>query len=82
MTHNAISNTRFQAALNRTDSSAYNLVFSGKFRPLLDIVAMKKAFALLFERHPLIDTTFVTRGGEPLGPCPCRGSSACTCSGR
>lgn len=54
--------------LNRLapDSSAYNLVFSGKFRPLLDIVAMKKAFALLFERHPLIDTTFVTRGGEPV----------------
>ncbi len=54
--------------LNRLapDSSAYNLVFSGKFRPLLDIAAMKKAFALLFERHPLIDTTFATRGGEPV----------------
>ncbi|NLT70348.1 MAG: SDR family NAD(P)-dependent oxidoreductase, partial [Verrucomicrobiaceae bacterium] len=54
--------------LNRLapDSSAYNLVFSGKFRPLLDIDAMKKAFALLFERHPLIDVTFTTRDGEPV----------------
>ncbi|MCB1205280.1 MAG: amino acid adenylation domain-containing protein [Verrucomicrobiae bacterium] len=54
--------------LNRLapESSAYNLVFSGKFRPLLDIAAMKKAFALLFERHPLMDTTFTTRGGEPV----------------
>jgi amino acid adenylation domain-containing protein len=54
--------------LNRLapDSSAYNLNFSGKFRPLLDIAAMKKAFALLFERHPLMDATFVTRGGEPM----------------
>jgi amino acid adenylation domain-containing protein len=48
------------------ESSAYNLVFSGKFRPLLDIDAMKEAFALLFERHPLIDVTFATKDGEPM----------------
>lgn len=48
------------------DSSAYNLVFSGKFRPLLDIDAMKRALALLFERHPLINATYTTRGGEPV----------------
>ena len=54
--------------LNRLapDSSAYNLVFSGKFRPLLDIEAMKTAFSLLFERHPLIDVTFTTKDGEPM----------------
>ncbi|HRQ89640.1 MAG TPA: SDR family NAD(P)-dependent oxidoreductase, partial [Bacteroidia bacterium] len=54
--------------LNRLapESSAYNLVFSGKFRPLLDIVAMKKAFAMLFERHPLMDATYTTRGGDPV----------------
>lgn len=54
--------------LNRLapDSSAYNLIFSGKFRPLLDIEAMKKAFTLLFERHPLFDVTFTTRDGEPV----------------
>lgn len=54
--------------LNRLapESSAYNLNFSGKFRPLLDIAAMKKAFALLFERHPLMDATVVTRGGDPV----------------
>ena len=54
--------------LNRLapNSAAYNLVFSGKFRPLVDIEAMKKAFAMLFERHPLIDVTFTTRDGEPM----------------
>ncbi|MEM9333129.1 MAG: condensation domain-containing protein, partial [Pseudomonadota bacterium] len=54
--------------LNRLapESSAYNLVFSGKFRPLLDIEAMKTAFALLFERHPLMDVTFETKDGEPM----------------
>ena len=54
--------------LNRLapDSSAYNLIFSGKFRPLLDIDAMKKAFAMLFERHPMFDVTFTTRNGEPV----------------
>lgn len=54
--------------LNRLapDSSAYNLNFSGKFRPMLDIEAMKTAFSLLFERHPLIDVTFETKDGEPM----------------
>jgi amino acid adenylation domain-containing protein len=54
--------------LNRLapESSAYNLIFSGKFRPLLDIEAMKKAFTMLFERHPLFDVTFTTRDGEPV----------------
>lgn len=54
--------------LNRLapNSSAYNLNFSGKFRPLLDIDAMKTAFSLLFERHPLIDVTFTTKDGEPM----------------
>lgn len=54
--------------LNRLapDSSAYNLIFSGKFRPLLDIDAMKKAFALIFERHPLFDVIFKTQNGEPV----------------
>ncbi|MAS92169.1 MAG: hypothetical protein CMO55_03140 [Verrucomicrobiales bacterium] len=54
--------------LNRLapNSSAYNLNFSGKFRPLLDIDAMKTAFAKLFERHPLIDVTFATKDGEPM----------------
>ncbi len=54
--------------LNRLapESSAYNLVFSGKFRPLLDHGAMKKAFALIFERHPMFDVVFSTRNGEPV----------------
>ncbi len=54
--------------LNRLapNSSAYNLIFSGKFRPLLDIAAMKQAFSQLFERHPMLDVTFEVRNGEPV----------------
>jgi len=54
--------------LNRLapDSSAYNLVFSGKFRPYLDIDSIKTAFSLLLDRHPLFDVTFTTRDGEPV----------------
>ena len=54
--------------LNRLapDSSAYNLVFSGKFRPLLDHEAMKKAFALIFERHPMFAVTYSIQNGEPV----------------
>ena len=54
--------------LNRLapDSSAYNLIFSGKFRPLLDIEAMKTAFAHLYQQHPMFDVVFETRDGEPV----------------
>jgi len=47
------------------DSPAYNLVFSAKITPLIDIEVMKKAFKGLFERHPMLDATFHTVNGEP-----------------
>ena len=46
-------------------SSAYNLTFSAKLTPHIDIEAMKKAFELLFKRHPLLDVTFSDSSGQP-----------------
>lgn len=47
------------------DSPAYNLVFSAKITPPVDIEVMKKAFKGLFQRHPMLDVTFHTVKGEP-----------------
>ena len=47
-------------------SSAYNLTFSAKFRPHIDIDAMQKAFELLFKRHPMLDVTFTETDGKPM----------------
>ena len=46
-------------------SSAYNLTFSAKFTPHIDIPSMEKAFELLFKRHPLLDVTFSDSDGQP-----------------
>lgn len=46
-------------------SSAYNLTFSAKFTPQIDIPAMEMAFKLLFKRHPLLDVTFSDTDGQP-----------------
>lgn len=46
-------------------SSAYNLTFSAKYTPHVDIAAMEKAFKLLFKRHPLLDVTFSDIDGQP-----------------
>ncbi len=46
-------------------SSAYNLTFSAKFTPQVDITAMEMAFKLLFKRHPLLDVTFSDIDGQP-----------------
>ena len=48
------------------DSPAYNLIFSAKFRPLLDIEMLKQAFASLYERHPMLDVTFAAVDGQPV----------------
>ncbi len=47
-------------------SSAYNLTFSAKFTPQIDIPAMKSAFELLFKRHPMLDVTFSDADGQPM----------------
>ena len=47
-------------------SAAYNLVFSSKLTPAVDIKSMSEAFALLFERHPMLDATFHVVDGEPV----------------
>ena len=48
------------------ESAAYNLVFSSKLTPAVDIQSMSEAFAMLFERHPMLDATFHIVEGEPL----------------
>lgn len=54
--------------LNRLapDSSAYNLVFSSVITPAVDIPVMKRAFAALFRRHPMLDVTFSSESGQLL----------------
>ncbi len=46
-------------------SSAYNLTFSARLTPHIDIAAMEKAFRLLFKRHPMLDVTFSDSDGQP-----------------
>ena len=46
------------------ESAAYNLVFSSKLTPLVDIEAMESAFRALFERHPMLSATFHQVNGE------------------
>ncbi|MCP4847493.1 MAG: amino acid adenylation domain-containing protein [Verrucomicrobiaceae bacterium] len=48
------------------ESAAYNLVFSSKLTPAVDINSMSEAFAMLFERHPMLDATFHIVDGEPV----------------
>lgn len=48
------------------ESPAYNLIFSAKFKPLVDIDIMKQAFQSLYERHPMLDVTFTTVAGQPV----------------
>ena len=47
-------------------SSAYNLVFSSRITPYVDIDTMKKAFTSLFQAHPMLDLVFSTQDGEPI----------------
>lgn len=48
------------------DSPAYNLVYSGKISPQIDIEMMKEAFMGLYSRHPMLDVTFHTVDGSPI----------------
>ena len=48
------------------ESAAYNLVFSSKLTPLVDIESMETAFRTLFERHPMLSATFHQVNGDPV----------------
>ena len=48
------------------ESAAYNLVFSSKLTPLVDIESMEAAFRALFERHPMLSATFHQVNGDPV----------------
>ena len=59
------AHTRFLYQIS-PESAAYNLVFSSKLTPLVDIEAMEAAFRTLFERHPMLSATFHQVNGEPI----------------
>ena len=46
------------------DSSAYNLVFSSRISPYVDIPVMEEAFSTLFRRHPMLDVTIEAADGD------------------
>ncbi|HEV7279867.1 MAG TPA: amino acid adenylation domain-containing protein [Pirellulaceae bacterium] len=48
------------------ESSAYNLTFSARFTPHVDVEAMQEAFASLFDRHPMLDVVFSDASGVPM----------------
>ncbi|WP_258169736.1 non-ribosomal peptide synthetase [Nostoc sp. 'Peltigera membranacea cyanobiont' N6] len=47
-------------------STAYNVTYAAKLVTNLDIAALKQAAQALFERHPVLRTTFAIIDGEPV----------------
>ncbi|MEH2059372.1 MAG: amino acid adenylation domain-containing protein [Nostoc sp.] len=47
-------------------STAYNVTYTAKLVTNLDIPALKQAAQALFERHPVLRTTFAIIDGEPV----------------
>ncbi|MEH2149874.1 amino acid adenylation domain-containing protein [Nostoc sp.] len=47
-------------------STAYNVTYAAKLVTNLDIPALKQAAQALFERHPVLRTTFAIIDGEPV----------------
>jgi amino acid adenylation domain-containing protein len=47
-------------------SSAYNVAFSARICSHVDVLALRKAFQALLNRHPMLRTTFYEQNGEPI----------------
>lgn len=47
-------------------SSAYNLTFSAKFTPHVDLKLMERAFELVLQQHPMLNVTFSDKDGVPV----------------
>ncbi len=47
-------------------SSAYNLLYTARIRPPLDIAALRRSAQALVQRHPILSATFTMRNGEPV----------------
>jgi len=47
-------------------SSAYNLLYTARIRPPLDIAALRRSAQELVQRHPILSATFTMRNGEPV----------------
>src|SRR5579863_4026434 len=48
------------------ESSIYNVSFAGRIRSHLNILALRRAFQALVDRHPSLRTTIAVRGGKPV----------------
>jgi non-ribosomal peptide synthetase component F len=48
------------------ENAAYNLAYAAYVRSDLDILALKRAFEALIERHSSLRTTYTTRDGKPV----------------
>lgn len=47
-------------------SAAYNEAFAWRIRSSLNVNALRQAFQWIVDRHPVLKTTFPSRGGQPL----------------
>jgi acyl-CoA synthetase (AMP-forming)/AMP-acid ligase II/acyl carrier protein len=48
------------------ESSAYNIPFAARLEGEVDVPALSRALAALYERHPALRTTVALRDGEPV----------------
>lgn len=50
----------------RPDSPAYNLATAIRIRSEVDLIALRRAFEIIVERHAALRTTFTMRNGRPV----------------
>ncbi len=48
------------------ESSVYNVSFAGKIRSTVDVLAFRRAFQALVDRHPSLRTTIAVQAGKPV----------------
>lgn len=48
------------------ESSAYNFICAARVVSDVDRTALRRAFQMLVDRHPMLRTTFTSHGGEPV----------------
>ncbi len=48
------------------NSAAYNVANTVHIRSYVDVLALRRAFHALIDRHPMLRTTFTTKNGEPV----------------
>src|SRR5437870_3020854 len=48
------------------ESAAYNLLYAARIRSPLDLPALQRAVQALVQRYPILTTTYVMDGKEPI----------------